>query len=535
MITRIAIQNYRCFREFDLEFRPGVNILVGNNETGKSTLLEAIHLALTGRIQGRSVTQGISPFLVNLDATEAYIAALNGAGTTGPMPSPPEVIVDLFLGDAPESQRLRGTNNLRSEDACGLRLRASLSPEYADEYQGFVSNPANVRLVPTEYYKVEWLGFSGNGVTARGVPVIASLIDPSVIRAQSGADYHLQQIIDSHLTPKERVELSRQYRIMREEFSENHSVKAINAKLMEGDPHLTDRKLSLAIDISQRSTWENTLAAHLDEVPFQYVGKGEQNAVKTLLAIGRKAEEAHVILLEEPENHLSHTSLRQLLSKVELRCAQKQVIIATHSSFVLNRLGLDNLILLGGGAVSRITDLPDDTCRHFKKLAGYDTLRLVLARQVILVEGPSDELIVQRAYLDKNGKLPIDDGIDVICVRGLSFKRYLDLAIRLNRQTAVVTDNDGKTPDEIKDSFADYTPNPCISIHTGTDPAYPTLEPQIVAANGLADLNALLGKDYRCEQDLVEYMSNNKTEVALKIFESQTAISMPEYILAALA
>jgi predicted ATP-dependent endonuclease of OLD family len=32
------------------------------------------------------------------------------------------------------------------------------------------------------------------------------------------------------------------------------------------------------------------------------------------------------------------------------------------------------------------------------KLPGYDTLRLILCNKAILVEGPSDELIVQKAY-----------------------------------------------------------------------------------------------------------------------------------------
>ena len=40
---------------------------------------------------------------------------------------------------------------------------------------------------------------------------------------------------------------------------------------------------------------------------------------------------------------------------------------------------------------------------------------LVLAKRVILVEGPSDELVVQRAYRDAhNGRLPIQDGVDVM-------------------------------------------------------------------------------------------------------------------------
>lgn len=45
-----------------------------------------------------------------------------------------------------------------------------------------------------------------------------------------------------------------------------------------------------------------------------------------------------------------------------------------------------------------MTVLTPDTYSYFKKLPGYDTLRLILAHRVILVEGPSDDLIVQHAY-----------------------------------------------------------------------------------------------------------------------------------------
>ena len=50
MIQKVAIRNYKLLREFDLEVSPGVNIIVGNNDTGKSTLIEAINLALTGKV-----------------------------------------------------------------------------------------------------------------------------------------------------------------------------------------------------------------------------------------------------------------------------------------------------------------------------------------------------------------------------------------------------------------------------------------------------------------------------------------------------
>src|ERR1700739_2378887 len=108
-------------------------------------------------------------------------------------------------------------------------------------------------------------GFSANGVVARSVHATAPFVDPASIRLQSGVDYHMQQIIRTHLNPKDRVELSRQYRSLREAFSEQEAVKAINEKLKGDSESLTQRALSLAIDISQRYTWESGLVAHLDD------------------------------------------------------------------------------------------------------------------------------------------------------------------------------------------------------------------------------------------------------------------------------
>lgn len=53
MISKIIIKNFRKFRECEINLNPDVNILVGANESGKTTILDAINLALTGRINGR--------------------------------------------------------------------------------------------------------------------------------------------------------------------------------------------------------------------------------------------------------------------------------------------------------------------------------------------------------------------------------------------------------------------------------------------------------------------------------------------------
>ena len=525
MIRRVCIRNYRLFRDFQVDLAPDLNILVGDNNSGKSTLLEAINLTLTGRVNGRWLAGELSPYLINKQATDDYLARL----TDGEAVPPPEVVIEVYFDETAETAPLEGSNNLLGERACGVRIQAAFDRDFHDEYTAFIADPARVRLVPVEYYRVDWLAFSGAAVTTRSLPASVAVIDPTAMRFQAGVDSHLQDIIRTKLDPKERVELSREYRSLRQEFDDRESVRRINESLRTEKSDLTDRELSLSIDLSQRFTWESSLTAHLDHLPFPYVGKGDQNAVKTLLAIGRHAEDKHIVLIEEPETHLSFSRLRDLLRRVATLCEGKQVIIATHSAYVLNKLGLDSTIVLGReGRHLRLDALSAATVSFFKKLPGHDTLRLALASGAILVEGPSDELVVQRAYRDRHGHEPLDDGIDVISV-GTAHKRFMELASKLNRRTWAVRDNDGRTVEEVEALFDGYVVDG-VTLHTGDDPAYPTLEPQIVAANDLGTLNRVFGSKHPSTGAVVEWMTANKTEAALKIYESPETIQMPRYI-----
>ena len=524
MLKKIIIKNYKVFRDFVLELNPGMNVIVGDNDVGKSNLLEAINLALTGRLRGNQIAAELSPFLINLDATRQYIAALRERRTA----IPPEILIEVYFDNTDDLAALKGTNNSLREAAPGVKVRIAFNDDFLDEYAEYVRDPAQITWVPTEYYQVDWSNFAGAAVTARGVPATASLIDATAIRLQNGADAYLQSIIGASLEPRERVELSRSYRSLRETFSEMGPVKEINNKLAGERGEISDRELTLSIDISQRAGWERSLVPHLNELPFPYVGKGEQSSLKILLALNEKIADTHVVLIEEPENHLSYSSLNQLVHKIDQKCADKQVLVTTHSAYILNKLGLDELILLTPTGGRRITDLRKDTVDYFKKLSGYDTLRLVLSKRAILVEGPSDELIVTRAYHDEHGRDPIADGVDVINVRGLSAARFLDLAVPLAKPVAVVNDNDGDAA-KMKQKYVAYTSHSFISIHVGTGDEK-TLEPQVLAANGLERMNEILGKKYKTEQEMLDHMTANKTSWALAVFESEQAITMPQYI-----
>ena len=58
-----------------------------------------------------------------------------------------------------------------------------------------------------------------------------------------------------------------------------------NERLEEKKGDVTDKKLTVSMDMSARSTWDSSITAHLDDIPFDSVGKGEQSRVQMKLAI----------------------------------------------------------------------------------------------------------------------------------------------------------------------------------------------------------------------------------------------------------
>ena len=51
-INRVKLVNYRCFKELELELHDSFTVLVGNNGSGKSTVLDGIVLGLASYFVG---------------------------------------------------------------------------------------------------------------------------------------------------------------------------------------------------------------------------------------------------------------------------------------------------------------------------------------------------------------------------------------------------------------------------------------------------------------------------------------------------
>lgn len=527
-IDKIYIQNFKGIESFNFDLNSDLNILVGNNETGKSTILEAIYLCLTGIYRGRKIQNELSPYIFNKKVYDSYLISIH----EGNSPDIPVLIIELYLHPEDDVSRLQGTNNTRGENVPGVKVEIEFDSEFTEEYQNYIVNPENVKTIPSEYFKVNWFSFANHPLTRRSIPVNATLIDTTTIRLQYGTDYYLNKIISDQLSPKERTELSIEYRKLKESFAEQPSIQTINNKLAESRGDISDKEMKVSLDISTKTSWEANLTPYLDDIPFEFTGKGDQSISKMLLALERQTEFSDIILIEEPENHLSFSNMSKLINKIKEKCEGKQIILTTHSTYVANKLGLENLVLLGARhKITKLNSLSEDTQGYFKKLPGYDTLRFILSDKVILVEGPSDELFVQKAYQKQNdNKLPIEAGIDVISVRGLSFKRFLQIAQIVKNEVVVVTDNDGNFEEKVQNKYQEFVEVENITICSDNNNDYPTLEPQIANVNSLAALNTILERTDESIDELLDFMKKNKTECALKFFETNEPFNIPEYI-----
>lgn len=541
-IEKVIIQNFKKFKDpFEISFNENINLLVGDNESGKSTILEAIHVALTGRYAGRSIRNQLSAYLFNSETVQEYLESVE----SGHPSAPPQIMIEIYFksGTIPEYE---GNGNSKNNDGKeGIKFTIEFSEKFKADY-GKLLKSQKLTSLPIEFYEAKWFSFSRYEKMPKFIPVKSVMIDSSNYRYQNGSDVYISRVVKDFLEAEDITAITQAHRNMIDEFSKNEAIQTINKKISDAST-VMNGKISLSADQGVQNSWESSLVTQVDGIPFAHAGKGAQCVIKTQLALSHKqAEKANIILMEEPESHLSFSRLSELMAAIQKAASGKQIIASTHSSFVANKLGLENLLLLSGSNCCSMKDLPKDTFEFFKKVAGYDTLRLILCKKAILVEGDSDELVVQRAYMDTHdGRLPIQDGIDVMTVGGVTFKRYLEIAKVLEKTTAVVTDNDGNI-EAVKKKYKKYEGIPYIricvdeTVDTGKLRLsnkkfnYNTLEPKILKENGRELLNDIFGTTCQTDDEMHKYMHSHKTDCAIDIFESATKIKYPKYIMRAI-
>lgn len=533
IIDRLRIINYKSFRDVTISMNSDVNIFVGENDSGKSTILEALAIVLTGKCSSGSFFGRINLDWFNIDTRQEFKKEIQD----GKQPELPSIEIEAYFADPGENEvelkRFKGTNNSLREDAVGVKIEIVFDEQYSPAYKQLLGDN-KINDIPIEYYRAIFRSFAYPEHYLQLTAKKTACIDTT----RNGYRYVLNRFvsgsINEFLTEEEITNLRHAYRANRHEFTENPAVKTLNEKL-QSSHSFRGKAISLNLRENEVDEWKNDMSISLDDIPLENTGFGTQNMFKSEIFLLQK-NDVGVLIIEEPENSLSYTNMSMLVSKLSER-NDRQLFISTHSSFVANKLGLQSIHLVANRKVIPFAKLSAETYNYFIKLPGYNTLRVLLANQAILVEGPADELIVQRAYIDNFGKQPIEDGIDVISVDSLAFLRYCELASLIEKHITIVTDND-HDPIAAKKRFEKYAGFITLCIEKNAE--LNTLEPSVLAANA-SDFQSFRRVIYRGndiesrdEASIVDFMIKYKTEWSLRVFNSEHRICYPEYIMQAI-
>ncbi len=515
-VKSIKLINFKKFRDELFEFNDDINIFVGDNNAGKSTILEALEIVLNFNHRGRPFSSEFSPDLFNQDAVNLFLASDKTAKHL------PSLIIEAYIDGVPE---YRGSNNSLQADAQGVVVQACFDASLEAVYEKYLLTKPNITSVPIEFYKLDWLDFAWNSIKPMAKKFKALYIDPTRIHPTMGKNQYISSILNTALAKEDLVKLTANYRENLQVFNNSGEVKSVNSNL-DVDHLITDGTLTIAASTLPVGSIQTGLQLEVNDVPFHGIGKGEQRNIQIKLAIQNKSHDIDLVMMEEPENHLSHANLNKLVHYVESQRDNKQLFLTTHSSYVLNKLSIDKICLLHSG-YKRLHKLDREVVRTLRRLPGYDTLRVALSSKVILVEGPSDELVLKKIYQRKYNRLPEQDGIDIIVVRGVGFKTFIEVGKEIGTKIHVLRDNDGDYHGNVVQERMEYMAFPNIKLFSPVNNEEFSLEPAMIYANAI-DIKTLnlFAKEVLSNQTYKMYDANisleERREYLIQWFKSVT-------------
>lgn len=436
-ISKIVIKGYKRFENITINFNDELSVLVGENEVGKSTILEAIDLVLNPSFYNYgdgSLSQSINKNLANLFFRGKTPETL------------PKIEIELLLNienhpKAIDFSGLHYSSENNGELKTGIKFKYEFDEQFTDilDFESFANN----KIIPTEYYSMTWNTFQGKPYKRAMAPIKMIYIDNSKIKHDIYGTYS-KKIFKANLSKEEQRELSTSFKSDLTKFKEDHKdkLKLEDNQFIGLDESKTD--LLKLIDIFD------------GEVSIQDMGSGQENLIKTKLALSDNVFD--LVLIDEPEIHLSFTNTRKLIEMVR-QISGSQVVLATHSSLIVNRLHINNTIWLSDTQSHSLKNLSEETATFFEKNDNFDILRYVLAKNVILVEGAAEYIMLPEIYKKINSVSIDEDQVDIISMGSISYNRFKEISEHRHHynKTLVFTDNDKeKVEYDVTDNFKIY-------------------------------------------------------------------------------
>lgn len=510
-VKKIKLLNFCKFKSFEMEFNEDLNILIGDNEAGKSSVLNAIDFVISGSIS-KIESYGLDKFF-NKEIIKEFLSGTKQIETL------PKILIELYLG-GDENEDLEGKSNSSNENTMGLRLECTYRDELSKEIKEILKQ--TTANFPFEYYSFKFQTFQGQSYTGYKKYLKHLLLDNTQINNEYAMRQYVKNIYMLNTEEKDRHKYQNSYRSNKDEFVSTE-LKGLNENIS------SDSNYSFSLRTGVKSNIETDINIQENGIDIETKGKGKQCFVKTDFALQKKSNELDVLLIEEPENHLSYVNMKKLIEKIN-DSKGRQLFITTHSSLIMSRLNLKKAIFLNSSTneVASLKSLSKDTANFFMKAPDNNLLEYVLSKKNILVEGDAEFILMEKFFIQlSEGRIPELEDIAIISVNGLTFLRYLEVAKILKIKTAVITDNDGEI-ESVEEKYSLYQEEDKIKIFFSKDKNIFTFEIAIYEKN--SKICDRLFSEGRKTLSVQQYMLKNKAESAFELLKNSEELVIPDYV-----
>lgn len=284
----------------DIKFKPGVNLVIGKNGSGKTSLLKMIDGL------SRDAHVGIDP-----EAATAY-------------PSDGDELVKISYSDEKEDM---ATTFYRKRGVEGA-------------WTDFQMFNKRVRLITSDR-RVNMSSAANNPIPT---------INRDISVPEPGAEIDISLEFTNAIL-KDMMSIIEKY------TTTTNVLDDLKSSYTSG---LVDFDKRIQIDL-KRTQNPIYFTDHRDrEIAINDLSSGEKEYLYFYALLKRMSDEYDkIILVDEPELHLHSSQLKKLCEMIEVISQKNQVIIATHSGEILQSFINSNLVLLDGGDVVNIATTGD--------------------------------------------------------------------------------------------------------------------------------------------------------------------------------
>ena len=475
-LSSLKLKNFRSFgsASHEIKFNKGLTVLVGENDSGKSAILDAIRIVL-----------GTTDFnWYRINASDFYNED-----------SSLEIEISCKFTDLSPIETSAFLEYLTYEDDDSKRKIPSLYLHWNCRYMQSFKPPRPVSSMTT--------GKNGDGPILS--PESREMLRVTYLRAlrdaysdmQSGRNSRLSQVVqnvpaisEGEDDLKEGVELKDLslvgiFNLSNKLLADYPALKTVkdqmtgilkNQMLLDGDNLATRFEVtgSDTADMKKLTTLLEKLDLTIDKDTTSLKGVpglGTSNIMSMAceLLLRRNSQEAcQLLLIEEPEAHIHAQRQMKLVKSLqnEAEVNSQQIILTTHSPLLASAVKLENIILIKNGNAYPLskseTSLKEDDYIFLERYLDATKANLFFARNVMIVEGPGEALLLP-TLSRLLGRDFVDFGVSLVDVRSTGLRRYSKIFQRKDK------DNPKYSADWLKVNVAcvtdrDIMPNCAPSI-----------------------------------------------------------------------